>query len=423
MKRVKKHIPLWVVCLVLIFMATTATGQETKRSRNVTITGIVKDLENKKRLGYVHIVSQRNNLATMTNRNGKFTLKADSSCFPLTLELSHIGYRKYKIQIDTPQAKDLQIGMIPHPIMLDETIVLPNNARFIVEKAIENIVHNYPAKKCLMKGFYRETVQKKKRYINLSEAITNIYKTNYYTGSPSDDKVEIVKSRRIISHKPTDTLAVKLSGGPTLNIWLDIVKNPEILLNRKMLDGYHFTLTSPEIIDDKLTHVIRFQPNGYLPNALYEGKLYINPTNLSFVRAEFNLSLKNKAEATQTILTRKPMGLRFNLQEVSYIVSYREQNGKTVLNYVRNQIRFKCDWKRKLFGTSYTILSENLITDWEEISSTQLLPNKTFKQHKTIYDLAPANWDKDFWKEYNILEPEVSLEKAIQKLKKQKTSE
>ena len=312
--------------------------------------------------------------------------------------------------------------MKPHSYLLNEATVLPNDARFIVEQAIQNIAHNYLTVPSLMKGFYRETVQKKKKYINLSEAVTHSYKTSYTMGNVIKDKVEVVKSRRLISHKATDTLAVKLSGGPILSIWLDLVKNPEILLAQEVLDGYRFTLASPEIIDGKLMYIIHFRPTGQVPYALYEGKLYINPINLSFIRAEFNLSLKDKAEATRMILSRKPAGLRFNLQEVSYIISYREQNGKTVQNYIRNRIRFKCDWKRKLFGTSYTIQSENIVTDWEEIPSIQLSKDKAYSKNEAIYDSAPANWSADFWKEYNILEPDESLEKAVRKLKKENNS-
>lgn len=418
MKKVKRQIPRLMAWIIAILMTTTIVGQETNPHGDITISGIVKDYNSGQRLEYAHIIAQENNLASMTNQDGRFTLKVDKSCFPITLEFSHINYKKHKIKINSPHSGKLEIKMHPHIFMLDEAIVLPNDARFIVEKMLENIRHNYLTESSMMKCFYRETVQKKKRYINLSETVTNTYKTSYTIGNPASDKVEIVKSRRIISHKPADTLAVKLSGGPTLAIWLDIVKNPEILLNQEMLDGYHFTLASPEIIDGKLTHTIRFQPTGNIPYALYEGKLYINPSSLSLVRAEFNLSLKNKAEATRMILNRKPSGLRFNLQEVSYIVSYREQGGKTVLNYVRSLIRFKCDWKRKLFGTSYTILSENLVTDWKEIPSIQLPKDKVYQKNNTIYDSAPANWDKEFWKAYNILEPDESLEKAIRKLKR-----
>ena len=422
MKKMKRHIQLWTTCIVALFMTTMVAGQESDGRALITISGTVKDGENNQRLEYVHVIAQGNNLATITNKNGKFTLKADSSYFPLTLEFSHIGYQKNRMQVAASQKEELEIKMKPHSFLLNEATVLPNDARFIVEQAIQNIAHNYLTVPSLMKGFYRETVQKKKKYINLSEAVTHTYKTSYTTGNVIKDKVEVVKSRRLISHKATDTLAVKLSGGPILSIWLDLVKNPEILLAQEMLDGYRFTLASPEIIDGKLMYIIHFRPTGQVPYALYEGKLYINPINLSFIRAEFNLSLKDKAEATRMILSRKPAGLRFNLQEVSYIISYREQNGKTVQNYIRNRIRFKCDWKRKLFGTSYTIQSENIVTDWEEIPSIQLSKDKAYSKNKAIYDSAPANWSADFWKEYNILEPDESLEKAVRKLKKENKS-
>lgn len=422
MKKMKRHIQLWTTCIVALFMTTMVAGQESDGRALITISGTIKDGENNQRLEYVHIIAQGNNLATITNKNGKFTLKADSSYFPLTLEFSHIGYQKNRMQVAASQKEELEIKMKPHSFLLNEATVLPNDARFIVEQAIQNIAHNYLTVPSLMKGFYRETVQKKKKYINLSEAVTHTYKTSYTTGNVIKDKVEVVKSRRLISHKATDTLAVKLSGGPILSIWLDLVKNPEILLAQEMLDGYRFTLASPEIIDGKLMYIIHFRPTGQVPYALYEGKLYINPINLSFIRAEFNLSLKDKAEVTRMILSRKPAGLRFNLQEVSYIISYREQNGKTVQNYIQNRIRFKCDWKRKLFGTSYTIQSENIVTDWEEIPSIQLSKDKAYSKNEAIYDSAPANWSADFWKEYNILEPDESLEKAVRKLKKENNS-
>lgn len=422
MKKMKGHIQLWATCLVALFMTTMVHGQESDVHGLITISGTVKDGDNNQKLEYVHIIAQGNNLATITNTNGKFTLKADSSYFPLTLEFLHIGYKKNRIQVAANLKEELVIQMKPHSYLLDEAIILPNDARFIVEQAIQNIAHNYLTVPSLLKGFYRETVQKRKKYINLSEAVTHTYKTSYTTGDAAKDKVEVVKSRRLISHKATDTLAVKLSGGPVLSIWLDIVKNPEILLAQEILDGYHFTLASPETINGKLAYVIHFRPTGQVPYALYEGKLYINPINLSFIRAEFNLSLKNKAEATPMILSRKPAGLHFNLLEASYIISYREQNGKTVQNYIRNRIRFKCDWKRKLFGTNYTIQSENIVTDWEEIPSFQLPRDRAYPKNKAIYDSAPANWSADFWKEYNILEPDESLEKAVRKLKKENKS-
>ncbi|MGM9796255.1 MAG: hypothetical protein ACI3ZY_01500, partial [Parabacteroides sp.] len=33
----------------------------------------------------------------------------------------------------------------------------------------------------------------------------------------------------------------------------------------------------------------------------------------------------------------------------------------------RNEVRFKCDWKRKLFSSNYTVVSEMVVTDGREV--------------------------------------------------------
>jgi len=139
---------------------------------------------------------------------------------------------------------------------------------------------------------------------------------------------------------------------------------------------------------------------------------------LAFTRAEFSLDMQNRVKAVEAILHKKPLGLRFRPQEVSYLVTYKEQNGKTYLNYIRNEIRFKCDWKKRLFSSSYTVFSEMVVTDRK--SDFAAIPSKkAFKEKQVFYDLVDEYWNEDFWKTYNIIEPTESLEHAVSKLKKQ----
>lgn len=156
-----------------------------------------------------------------------------------------------------------------------------------------------------------------------------------------------------------------------------------------------------------------------MPYALYYGKLYIDRDKLSFTRAEFSLSMDNKVKAVQAILAKKPYGLRFKPQELSFLVTYKDMDGKTYLNYIRNRIRFKCDWKRKLFSTGYTVLSEMVATDRKE-NNVAIIPGKmAFHQKDAFYDKVDEYWSEDFWDSYNIIEPTESLENAVHKLKKQ----
>lgn len=100
-------------------------------------------------------------------------------------------------------------------------------------------------------------------------------------------------------------------------------------------------------------------------------------------------------------------------------MTYKQQNGRTYLNYIRNEIRFKCDWKKRLFSSSYTVFSEMVVTDRKDGNFEAISGKKAFREKQIFYDMVDEYWDEDFWKSYNIIEPTESLEHAVSKLKKQ----
>lgn len=385
----------------------------------ITVSGVVKDKQNRKTLEYVNVSISGSSIGTVTNADGEFSLKIEDAGEVPAIEISHIGYRNNKIHLDKAHLSDLKIYLTPHANMLNEIVVYANNPRFIVEEALRKVPANYSDKNNLLTGFYRETVQKGRRYINISEALIDVFKTPYNDRTVNRDRTEVLKGRRLLSQKLSDTLGVKLAGGPTLSIYLDVVKNEDALLDAETLHYYELFMEEPVQIDNRLQFVIGFRPRVVLPYALYYGKLYIDREKLSFTRAEFNLSMDNKAKAVQAILAKKPYGLRFKPQEVSFLVTYKEVNGKTYLNYIRNNIRFKCDWKRKLFSTGYTVLSEMVVTDRDEKNAAPIPNRRAFSQNEAFYDRVDEYWNEDFWGSYNIIEPTESLENAVHKLKKQ----
>ena len=271
----------------------------------------------------------------------------------------------------------------------------------------------------MFSSFYRETIQKGRRYIGISEAVANVYKTPYKRQDVNFDRVQVLKGRRLESQKRSDTLAVKIVGGPTIPVYLDVVKNGDEFFGPDMIHCYHYTMLIPVSIDDRMQYAIRFEPRVTLEYALYRGTLYIDQESLAITRAEFELDMSDKEKATQFVLKRKPSGLRFNLQGVSFLVTYRQQDGKTYLNYLRNTVRFKCDWKKRLFASTYTTSTEMVMVDREEQPEEGIKSRDSFKQGEIFYDKVDEYWNEDFWKDYNIIEPTESLESAVKKLKKQ----
>lgn len=91
--------------------------------------------------------------------------------------------------------------MIPHTNQLNEVVVYANNPRTIIEKAMEKIPVNYSANRNMLTCFYRETVQKGRRYISVSEAVLDVSKTAYTNRTTDDDKLQVLKGRRLLSQK------------------------------------------------------------------------------------------------------------------------------------------------------------------------------------------------------------------------------
>ena len=402
----------------------TAVAQEPVEAMKTefTVSGVVRDKESRKKLENVAVSLVGTPIGTVTNAEGVFSLKIPHMDTIPQLELSHIGYMNARFSASAPEGSNnmyATILMIPIALQLSEVVAYGNSARRIVEEAMERIPKNYPSGESMTSAFYRETVQKGHRYISISEAMLDVYKTSYKQRTSDRDKVQIDKARRLLSQKQSDTLGVKVVGGPNLPLFMDVVKNAYALFDEETLDYYSFVQEPSVFIDDRLQYVISFRPRVKLDYALYVGRVFIDREHLAFTRAEFELDLSDRERAIAAILYKKPLGLRFRPQKVSFLITYRQHDGVTCLNYICNEMCFKCDWKRRLFSSSYVARSEMVAVDREEHPERVIARRDAFKPYQVFYDIVKEYWSEDFWKDYNIIEPTESLEDAVKKLRKQ----
>ncbi len=388
----------------------------------IVINGIVRDRINKNKLENVTVSVAGSSIGTVTNAEGVFSLKLSQQLSNSKLELSHIGYQNTQFAMTVPDNSSqlsATIWMTPVTQQLDEVVVYGGDARRIVKEALKKIPVNYPAHESMLNTFYRETIQKRHRYIGVSEAMMDVYKTAYTNRNTNHDKVQLIKARRLVSQKQSDTLAVKMEGGPNQSIFLDIAKNEDALLDQQSMEYYTFTQEPSVLLDNRPQYVIRFAPRVKLSYALFTGKLFIDREKLAITRAEFSLDLSDREKATRAILRKKPVGLRFRPQEVNFLVTYHERNGLTYLHYICNEMRFKCDWKRRLFSSPYTARSEMVVVEQDEQPDRIIARRNAFSPKQIFYDVVEEYWNEDYWKEYNIIEPTETLDNAVKKLKKQ----
>ncbi len=416
MKTTIKQSILLILAIAIFSGGSPIWAQQTKEF--FTVKGVVKEKQTNKSLEYANISVAGTNIGTITNTNGEFSLKVKYSLKAKTIEVSHIGYTTSRISVNGESMDNLTVYLTPQPSLLDEITIRALDAKALVESAIGNIEKNYSSNENLLSGFYRETIRKRRTYINVSEAIVEIYKSPYTQGLDKDI-IQIYKGRKLISPKADDTLMVKLLGGPNLSIYLDVVKNPDLMLNKETLSFYKFAMEESVMIEDRPHYVVSFIPQVILPYALHYGKLFIDRESLAFSRAEFSVSMDDRNKATQAILKKKPFSMRFKPENISFLVTYKQRDGKSHLNYIRSEIQFKCDWKRKLFSTNYTIVSETVITGGKGENISRIPYRLSFRESQSLSDKVNNFFDADFWEDYNIIEPDESLEYAVSRLKRE----
>ena len=409
---------------IALFAAICAEAQSQEQkiaedSEKIVLSGTVRDERSGAAIAQANVSATGTSVSVVTNEDGFFTLKTDR--LPKGITISHIGYQSRQLTTREVMKSPLNIKLKATAIALNEVVVWTGDPSELVRIAIKKIPENYSRTPELYRGFYRETAMKRQRYIYVAEGVVDMYKTAY-THSDRRDRVAIRKGRRLLSPKKSDTLSVKVTGGPLQPIQLDIVKNPEILLSATELTNYDFEMLPSTTINDRLQYVVAVKPHINAPYPLYSGLLYIDREKLAFTRAELSLDMSDRVKVTEMMLVRNPTGVKFKPKELSFLIDYRNEDGITRLSYIRSTFRFNCDWKRRLLATSFTACCEMVVTDHHATTETHPISGRdSFDSRDAFYDKVEYFRDPQFWEDYNIIEPSESLDNAIEKLvKKQK---
>jgi hypothetical protein len=408
--RIRSTLHIWLA-LLLTVVAMPSWAQTFGHS----VSGEVRDASTGKRLPQASVTTPDGHEMTVTNADGEFTLKTLRK--PSAIYVSCLGYNATKVSLQGDESKILKIKLKPGTITLSEVIVNAMDPVEIVKEAVRKIPHNFSHDNELLRCFYRETTQKGRRYIYVAEAVTDLYKVGYnrFAGA---DRVAIERGRRLVSVRRTDTLGAKIQGGPTLPIGLDLMKKQDMLLDEKELALYHLRMEVPVVENDRPQIVISFAPLTRADHVLYHGKMYIDRQTLAFSRIEMSLDMSDETRASEVILLRKPAGVRFRPRDFTVTVAYRYDGTTSRIHYMHTDVRFYCEWRRKLFASPYHVEAEMVVTDLLSSDAKPISGRSSFSSRDSFYDKVAFFDDPDFWADYNIIEPTESLEHAIKKLKK-----
>ena len=418
-----KNISLIAVVLLLAFGAQTATAGNSSGNKKgpqqnlIVIKGKVVDAESRAPLVFATVAVKESNVAIVTNIDGEFTLKVGDLSTSKSLEVSFIGYKNKTIPLSELKENGSKniIALEAAPIPIKEIVVKPLDPVSIVEKAISNIGKNYESAPNLMTAFYRETIRKNRTYVSIGEAVVEIFKAPY-NNDLRFDGARIYKGRKSSDVEKMDTVLFKLQGGPVTVLELDLAKNTESVLTREAMQNYNYKISGVVEIAGKPHYVIDFiqKPSVELP--LFMGSLYIEMESYAITEAEFGFNLANKEAAQSIFIRKKPLGMKITPVIATYRTKYREQGGKWHFEYSRAEVKFKVDWNKKLFNTYYTTMSEIAITDRTDQEVIKFAGKDKIKYNDVFSEKVTAFTDKAFWGDYNVIEPDQSIESAIRRL-------
>jgi len=186
-----------IVKLNLLFLLTVAScstvlaGLAIKDSTHQTLSGIIVDAHLEESIPMAHIVLPDQQLASISNSDGRFLIKVPADYFPCTLHISSIGFESKTITVRQAE-DDLQIELKACSYTLDEVLVQPLDILALIRSAIDMIPKNYSKKNSLYRAYYQETYKGNGEYLRLQDYILDAYRTE----SSGNDSFQIVSLKR-----------------------------------------------------------------------------------------------------------------------------------------------------------------------------------------------------------------------------------
>ncbi|MEK6155129.1 carboxypeptidase-like regulatory domain-containing protein [Flavobacteriaceae bacterium 3-367] len=381
--------------------------------------GKVIDAVTKKPLVFASLAIAGTNITTVTNTEGGFQLKVPKDISEGSVSISFLGYKTITLPLSQLSEDKNRIALEVSITELSEVdVAIPKDAGVLVRETLAKKGENYFNDPTLMTAFYRETIKKRRKNVSLSEAVVNIYKTPYT--SDRKDAVKLYKARKSTDYSKLDTVALKLQGGPFNALFVDIMKYPEYIFTPETIKQYNFSFDRSTRINDRLIYVVNFRQRDDIKSPLYMGKLFIDSQNKTLTSAIYSLNITDRERASRMFVRRKPRNATVYPTEVAYRVDYREKDGRWYYSYSNVLLQFKVNWDDKLFNSVYSMAAEMAVTDWKKNLKDELPRSRDrIKSSIILSDEALGFSDPDFWGEYNIIEPEKSIESAIKKIQRQ----
>ncbi|MBQ4168765.1 MAG: carboxypeptidase-like regulatory domain-containing protein [Bacteroidales bacterium] len=404
--------------LLFLIICLGAAAQEI-----VSVSGRVIDTDTSRPLASASINLDGTNISIITNRDGDFTLKMPANqAEGGKIVISFLGYviREVPVASFPQDGSPLSIRMTPISLELDPAVIRSIDPQVLFRTVFGRIKDNYPNEHVGMTTFYRELIRKdSNKYLVLNEAVVDVDKAPY--NNYASDRAAIYKGRGSVNVSPSDTLFVKFQGGILSALAIDMAKHPFAGLDVfSASDAYQFSMGEIANIDDQPFYTLNFIGKRQLEDFMFKGTMYIDTESYAIARIEFQMDISdlNRDEAAKLFIIRMPPTMRFTMDHAEYIVNYKKVDGKWYFDYSKTDMGFYVRKVRSLFRHYYGITSEMAVTDHKD-EALIIDSHDRVRTNQILTDNISDFEDPDFWEDYNIIQPDQTIQAAIQRIIRQ----
>lgn len=368
--------------------------------KNITLSGQVINA-NGKAISFASISLCNSNKGTISNEEGTFQISLTKPTSILKITASSLGYLSDTITItnfDIPQRIILKECIT----LLPEVTFISLNPNTIINRVIEKLPLNYPTSYTMLSGFFRETIQKEKRYIEVTEAAVLINKPSYINPL-STEKVMVEKTRNFKDTVNQGHIGMRLAGGPFHFAKLDIARYETFLNSITEKPTYKYFFEGFDADQGRTVYVIRFKPYMDNDDLLYEGTLFIDTETCAITSATFKLT-NGSIKKSKSYLVQHESGKSNSIPlSAEYQISYRPDGPIWILSYVRGELKMRITNKSNRENSVFTAITELAITESTE-GKYQLLKDGIVHSNEILANRATEN-SKLFWSDFNTIPP------------------
>lgn len=382
----------------LFFISAVGYGQD----KTITISGRVTDIETGETLVYATIGLVGIPVGTISNAKGEFDFHVPEEYAAETFQISMIGYESYRAPITKAEGIS-EFRLNKSSTLLNEVLVTDSlSAGDIFKIALNRITSNYPMKPAEMEGFYRDVKMVGGKYVSLLEAAITIYDKDYEAPRDYTKVRERVAIKEIRKSYDYDFAYAKYF--EQYNMLEDLLLDNNIKYRSFNDEAMFYQLLQRQTVEgsDNNPLILLFidQPG-------YKLKVFIDPKTYGILRLEFGWG--NGAEPIFTY--KKNRKLMNNVMRLDKLVEFEEYNGKLFLKYMST--RYKNVWMNTEEGKpeqTTELFQELLINNINDIDPNWVSSSRKMKHYGLQYQ--HENYNKRFWKNYNVIK-ETPLNKKI----------